>query len=111
MPVTKKKPEGKRKEKEWELRLYVAGETAKSKAAIENLEKICEEYLKGRYHIDVIDLTKNPRLAAGEQIFAVPTLIRKLPEPMKRLIGDLSSTEKVLVGLDIRPVDGGDSLK
>ncbi len=107
MPTATKKPGGKRKEKEWELRLYVAGETAKSRAAIENLLKICEEHLKGRYHIEVIDLMKSPQLAAGEQIFAVPTLIRKLPEPVKRLIGDLSSTEKVLVGLDIRPFDEG----
>ncbi len=91
------------KEKEWELRLYVAGETEKSKAAIQNLREICEEHLKGRYHIEVIDLMKSPQLAAGEQIFAVPTLIRKLPEPVKRLIGDLSSSEKVLVGLDVRP--------
>ena len=104
MPTTKKKPEGKRKEKEWELRLYVAGETEKSRAAIENLQKICEEHLKGRYHIEVVDLMKNPQLAAGEQIFAVPTLIRKLPEPVKKLIGDLSSTEKVLIGLDMRPI-------
>jgi circadian clock protein KaiB len=103
MPATKRKPAVNSKEKEWELRLYVAGETAKSRAAIENLERICEEHLKDRYHIEVIDLMKNPQLAAGEQIFAVPTLIRKLPEPMKKLIGDLSSTEKVLVGLDIRP--------
>jgi circadian clock protein KaiB len=101
----KKRPENRREPKEWDLRLYVAGETARSKAAIENLQKICEEHLKDRYNIEVIDLMKNPQLAAGEQIFAVPTLIRKLPEPMKRLIGDLSSTEKVLVGLDIRLVD------
>jgi circadian clock protein KaiB len=104
MPAMKKNTEVKNKGKEWELRLYVAGETAKSRAAIENLERICEEHLKGRYHIEVVDLMKNPQLASGEQIFAVPTLIRKLPEPMKRLIGDLSSTEKVLVGLDIRPI-------
>jgi circadian clock protein KaiB len=105
MPTTKKKIDSKRKEKEWEMRLYVAGETDKSRTTIKNLEKICEEHLKGRYHIEVIDLMKNPQLAAGEQIFAVPTLIRKLPEPVKKLIGDLSSTEKVLVGLDIRPVE------
>ncbi len=92
-----------KKEKEWELRLYVAGETQKSRTAIENLNRICEEYLKGRYHIEVVDLTKNPQLAAGEQIFAVPTLVRKLPEPMRKIIGDLSAEEKVLVGLDIHP--------
>ncbi len=97
---------GKRKEmadKEWDLRLYVAGETQKSKTAIENLNRICEEHLKGRYHIEVVDLTKNPQLAAGEQIFAVPTLVRKLPEPIRKILGDLSIEEKVLVGLDIHP--------
>jgi circadian clock protein KaiB len=90
-------------EKEWELKIYVAGETDRSKTAIKNLQKVCEEYLKGRYHIEVIDLVKNPQLAEKEQIFAVPTVVRKLPEPLKKLIGDLSATEKVLVGLDIRP--------
>jgi circadian clock protein KaiB len=97
---------GKRKEKaakEWDLRLYVAGETQKSKTAIENLNRICEEHLKGRYHIEVVDLSKNPQLAAGEQIFAVPTLVRKLPEPIRKILGDLSVEEKVLVGLDIHP--------
>lgn len=89
--------------KEWELRLYVAGETAKSRTAVENLQKICEEHMKDRYHIEVVDLLVNPQLAEGDQIFAVPTLIRKLPPPVKKLIGDLSATEKVLVGLDIRP--------
>lgn len=89
--------------KEWELKIYVAGETEKSRKAIENLQKVCEEHLKGRYHIEVIDLLKNPQLAAEEQIFAVPTVVRKLPEPLKKLIGDLSATEKVLVGLDIKP--------
>ncbi|MCD1295352.1 circadian clock protein KaiB [Methanocella sp. CWC-04] len=100
--VTKKKEEAVG-EKEWELRLYVAGETPKTKKTIENLNKICEEHLKGCYHIEVIDLTKNPQLAAGEQIFAIPTLVRKLPEPIRKIIGDLSATEKVLVGLDIHP--------
>jgi circadian clock protein KaiB len=102
--MIKKTKTGKSKEKadkEWELRLYIAGETQKSKTAIDNLSRICEEYLKGKYHIDVVDLTKNPQLAAGEQIFAVPTLVRKLPEPMRKIIGDLSAEEKVLVGLDI----------
>jgi circadian clock protein KaiB len=88
--------------KEWELKIYVAGETAKSRAAIENLRLVCEENIKGRYRIEVIDLVKNPNLAAEDQIFAVPTVIRKLPEPIKKLIGDLSATEKVLVGLDIK---------
>ena len=89
--------------KEWELKIYVAGETDKSRAAIRNLQKVCDEYLKGRYHIEVVDLVKQPQLAAEEQIFAVPTVVRKLPEPLKKLIGDLSATEKVLVGLDIKP--------
>lgn len=97
---------GKSKEKadkEYELKLYVAGETEKTRAAIDNLNRICEEHLKGRYHIEVVDLTKHPQLAAGEQIFAVPTLVRKLPEPIRKIIGDLSVEEKVLVGLDIHP--------
>jgi circadian clock protein KaiB len=102
MPAMKK-PEAKRKEKEWDLRLYVAGETEKSKAAIENLQKICEEHLKGQYHIEVIDLMKNPQLASKKQIAAIPTLIKELPLPMRTIIGDFSQTEKVLVGLDIRP--------
>lgn len=89
--------------KEWQLRLYVAGETARSRSAVENLQKICEEHMKDRYHIEVVDLLLNPQLAEGDQIFAVPTLIRKLPPPVKKLIGDLSATDKVLVGLDIRP--------
>ena len=89
--------------KEWQLRIYVAGETDKSRKAIENLRKVCEEHLKGKYEIEVIDLLKSPQLAAKDQIFAVPTIIRKLPEPLKKLIGDMSVSEKVLVGLDIKP--------
>ncbi len=92
---------GKRKEttdKEWDLRLYVAGETQKSKTAIDNLSRICEEHLKGRYHIDVVDLTKNPQLAAGEQIFAVPTLVRKLPSLYGRSSGTYLSKRKSLWG-------------
>ncbi|WP_246733512.1 circadian clock KaiB family protein [Methylobacterium sp. BTF04] len=85
------------------MRLYVAGQTAKSMAALANLKRICEEHLQGRYDIEVIDLVKNPQLAAGDQILAIPTLVRRIPEPLKRIIGDLSNTEKVLVGLDIRP--------
>ncbi|HEY3422418.1 MAG TPA: circadian clock KaiB family protein [Methanocellaceae archaeon] len=100
--MTEEKSKG-RAQKEWEIRIYVAGETEKSRAAIDNLRKVCEEYLKGRYHIEVVDLMKHPQLAAEDQIFAVPTVIRKLPEPIKKLIGDLSATEKVLVGLDIKP--------
>ena len=87
----------------YHLRLYVAGQTPKSLAALANLKRICEEHLAGRYDIEVIDLLKNPQLAAGDQILAIPTLVRRLPEPLKRIIGDLSNTEKVLVGLDIRP--------
>lgn len=87
----------------WELRLYVAGQTAKSLQAFANLKRICEEHLAGAYHIEVIDLLKNPQLAQGDQILALPTLVRKLPEPVRKIIGDLSNTERVLVGLDIRP--------
>jgi circadian clock protein KaiB len=87
----------------WELRLYVAGQTQKSMTAFANLKKICEEHLKGKYTIEIIDLCKNPQLAAGDQILAIPTLVRKLPEPLRKIIGDLSNTERVLVGLDIRP--------
>lgn len=87
----------------WELRLYVAGQTPKSITAFANLKKICEENLKGKYHIEVIDLLKNPQLAKGDQILAIPTLVRKLPQPIKKIIGDLSHTERVLVGLDIKP--------
>ena len=85
------------------LRLYVAGQTKKSLAAFANLKKICEEHLCGRYRIEVIDLLENPQLAKGDQILAVPTLVRKLPEPIKKIIGDLSNTERVLVGLDLLP--------
>ena len=88
----------------WELRLYVAGQTPRSLTAFANLKKICEEYLAGKYTIEVIDLLENPRLARGDQILAIPTLVRKLPEPLKKIIGDLSDTERVLVGLDLRPV-------
>lgn len=87
----------------WNLRLYVAGKTARSMAALENLKKLCDKFLAGRYTIEVIDLLENPQLARGDQILAVPTLVRKLPEPVRKIIGDLSSTEKVLVGLDLRP--------
>jgi circadian clock protein KaiB len=85
------------------LRLYVAGQTTKSLAALTNLKRVCEQHLSGRYEIEVIDLLKNPSLAAGDQILAIPTLVRRLPAPLKRIIGDLSNTEKVLVGLDVRP--------
>jgi len=88
----------------WILRLYVAGQTPNSLTAFENLKKICQEHLEGRYRIEVIDLIANPQLAKGDQIIAVPTLIRKLPTPVKKIIGNLSNTEKVLVGLDLRKV-------
>ncbi len=93
----------KSKKAAWELRLYVAGQTPKSLAAFANLKKICEEHLKGKYHIEVVDLLKHPQLARGDQILALPTLVRKLPPPIKKIIGDLSNTLRVLVGLDLRP--------
>jgi circadian clock protein KaiB len=89
---------------EWQLRLYVAGQTAKSIAALDNLKRVCETHLAGRYTIEVVDLLVNPRLAAGDQILAVPTLVRKLPEPIRKIIGDLSNEERVLVGLDVQPL-------
>lgn len=87
----------------YELRLYVAGKTLKSVVALENLQKICEEHLEGKYSIEVIDLLEKPQLAEGDQILAIPTLVKKVPEPVRKIIGDLSNVEKVLVGLDIRP--------
>ena len=92
-------------EGDYSLRLYVAGQTPKSLAAISNLKQLCETYLAGRYNIEVIDLLVTPMLAAGDQIVALPTLVRRLPPPLKRVIGDLANTERVLVGLDIRPKD------
>ena len=86
----------------YQLRLYVAGQTPKSVLALRNLQQICEEHLQGRYEIEMIDLLQNPQLARGDQILAVPTLVRRLPEPIKKIIGDLSNTERVLVGLDLR---------
>jgi circadian clock protein KaiB len=94
---------GKATPEKFILRLYVAGQTAKSLAAFANLKKICEEHLAGRYQIEVIDLVENPKLAAGDQILAIPTLVRKLPEPVRKIIGDLSNTERVLIGLDLLP--------
>ena len=88
---------------EWELRLYVAGNTPNSIAAFSNLQEICEEHMGGRYRIEIIDLFENPQLAQGDQIIAVPTLVRRLPTPIKKIIGDLSNTERVLVGLDLKP--------
>jgi circadian clock protein KaiB len=90
---------------EWQLRLYVAGQTANSIAALAHLKRICETYLSGRYEIEVVDLIQNPKLAANDQILAVPTLVRKLPTPLKKIIGDLSNEERVLVGLDVKPLN------
>lgn len=89
----------------WQLRLYVAGQTPKSLKAFANLKLICDEHLAGKYQIEIIDLMVNPQLAQGDQILAIPTLVRKLPEPVRKIIGDLSDTERVLVGLDLRPLD------
>jgi len=87
----------------WELRLYIAGQTPKSVLALKNITKYCREHLEGQYTIEIVDLLVNPKLAAGDQIFAIPTLVRKFPEPLRKIIGDLSNEEKVLVGLNIRP--------
>lgn len=93
------------KDEKYELRLYVAGKTPKSITALTNLRKYCEEHLQGQYRIEVIDLLVQPQLAEGDQILAIPTLVRKVPEPIRKIIGDLSNEEKVLVGLNIRPVN------
>lgn len=100
MPTSKStKAAGKR----WQLRLYVAGQSPKSITALQNLQTLCETHMPGRYEIEVIDLLKHPKLAAGDQILAIPTLVRKLPQPVKKIIGDLSNEVRVLVGLDLRP--------
>jgi circadian clock protein KaiB len=91
-------------DKKWSLRLYVAGMNPAAQTALNNLQKICEEHLAGLYSIEVVDLLEHPALAEGDQILAVPTLVRKLPEPMRKIIGNLSNTEKVLVGLDIQDI-------
>lgn len=93
--------EAARNEK-WALRLYTAGQSPKSLAALVNLKRVCEEHLAGRYSIEVVDLMKNPRLAKDDQIVAIPTLVRKLPEPLRRIVGDLSDTERTLVGLQLK---------
>ena len=90
-------------EKSWNLRLYIAGQTPKSITALTNLKKICEQHLANQYSIEIIDLVRNPQLARNDQIFAIPTLVRNLPTPIKKIIGDLSNTEKVLLGLDVEP--------
>lgn len=87
----------------WDLRLYVAGQTAKSVAAFANLKRVCEDHLAGKYNIEIVDLLVNPQLARGDQIVAIPTVVRKLPPPIRKIIGDLSDTERVLVGLQLRP--------
>ena len=92
----------------WQLRLYVAGQTPRSVAAFANLKKICEEHLAGRYDIEVVDLVKHPQLAAGDQILAIPTLVRKLPQPLRKIVGDLRDTERALVGLQIRSTAVGE---
>jgi circadian clock protein KaiB len=101
-PVQSKAKPAKAKSDTYVLRLYVAGQTPKSIAAVANLKIICEEHLAGRYRIEVVDLLENPQLARGDQILAIPTLVRKLPLPVRRIIGDLSNTERVVVGLDLR---------
>ncbi len=102
--MTQNKKSDSDKSEVYNLRLYVAGQTDKSMAAFENLKKIAEEHLRGRYKIEIIDLLKNPQLAEGDQILATPTLVRNLPPPIRKIIGDLSNTERVLVGLDIQPL-------
>lgn len=107
--MSKSAPRGKAKARDvgdpeiWELRLYIAGKAPKSVAAFANLKKLCEEHLPGRYRIEVVDLLEHPQLAAGDQIVAIPTLVRKLPEPLRKIVGDLSDTERTLVGLQLRP--------
>ena len=103
-PAQRRQP-NRRKPQVWKLRLYVAGQTPKSIRAFANLKALCEEHLKGLYQIEVVDLLEHPRLARGDQIVAIPTLVRRLPPPVRKIIGDLSSTERVLVGLDVREAD------
>lgn len=105
MPLAQRetKPAAGRQPKLWQLRLYVAGQTPKCLSAFANLKKLCEEHLAGEYEIEIVDLLERPQLARGDQILAIPTLVRKLPEPVRKIIGDLSNTERVLVGLDLRP--------
>ena len=102
--ATKRRPAKSSKSDFWRLRLYIAGQTTNSIAAIANLKKICEDQLQGKYRIEVIDLLKKPQLAKGDQIIAIPTLVRRLPPPVKKIIGNLSKTESVIVGLDLKPV-------
>jgi circadian clock protein KaiB len=106
-PTAEKKAEKKARKPTWDLRLYVAGQSRRSLVALANLKRLCEDHMEGEYNIEVIDLLENPQLAAGDQILAIPTLVRKLPTPMKKIIGDLSDAERTLVGLDLRPSNGG----
>lgn len=103
--MNKKKQNGSSSAGVLKLKLYVAGQTPKSLAALSNLKKICDEHLKGKYHVEVIDLMKNPQLAQGDQILAIPTLVKKLPVPVRKIIGDLSNTDRVLIGLDITNIE------
>ena len=103
MSVQQQEPQTGADAELWDLRLYVAGQTPKSVAALANLQRFCEEHLAGKYHIEVVDLVAEPRLARTDQILAIPTLVRRLPEPIRKIIGDLSNSERVLVGLDLRP--------
>ncbi len=102
-PAARKRANHKSKQERYILRLYVAGQTPRCMLAFANLKKICEEHLEGRYEIELVDLLENPRLAAGDQILAIPTLVRRLPPPVRKIIGDLSNTERVLVGLAVEP--------
>jgi len=99
----KKANSGNNNDELWDLRLYTAGQTPRSVAAFANLKRICDEYLPGRYNIEVVDLVKHPQLAAGDQIVAIPTLVRKLPQPLRKVVGDLRNTDSALVGLQLRP--------
>ena len=103
MAANNKNEPGQEAQEKWLLKLYVAGQTPKSVAAFANLKRLCETHLKGKYEIEVVDLLVNPTLAKGDQIVAVPSLVRQLPPPVKKIIGDLANEEKVLVGLDLRP--------
>jgi circadian clock protein KaiB len=100
---TARRSGGEADTEKWDLRLYVAGQTPRSVAAFANLKRICEEHIPGRYKIEVVDLVQHPQLAAGDQILAIPTLVRKLPQPIRRIVGDLRDTERALVGLQLRP--------
>ena len=102
-PKMRSKPTSKKGNERWNLKLYVAGQTPRCLAAFANLKKICDEHLAGKYTIEVVDLRKDPQLAKGDQIIAIPTLVRKLPQPIRKIIGDLSDSERVLVGLDLSP--------